>query len=255
MRSGTIRLKTRTSFSQLPGRLHKRGHRPDARLVLYATAIHAAFDCAPFKTASCPGWCATKRAEDHQHKGNVIDPLTLASRGRRREVVFLLAGGSCLPSRFYEAVSESSASLWARCGTHIHLCALRNIDKLTRPNTISKTARCRLWTGDTLRLNAYAGDNHLDNYRITEVRPRDCGLTDDCPAGASAGRERCWVTELASDKIAAYMTLYTVMVTLPRLSRLVPFLADDLPQPGVQRGQESAHKRPPVRFPDSKARR
>lgn len=62
-------------------------------------------------------------------------------------------------------------------------------------------------------------DNYLENIRITEAGRELNRFVDDLSNWyVRRGRERYWGKEMTVDKEAAYMTLFTVLETLSRLT-------------------------------------
>ena len=60
-------------------------------------------------------------------------------------------------------------------------------------------------------------DNKLDNYDITNAALKIESFTDELSNWyVRRNRERFWSENLTDDKIGAYVTLYTVLVTLSK---------------------------------------
>jgi isoleucyl-tRNA synthetase len=72
----------------------------------------------------------------------------------------------------------------------------------------------------------------LDNYRITEGARVLADFVDELSNWyVRRSRERFWVKEMPQDKINAYMTLYTALVTVCKLSApFIPFMTEDIYQ-------------------------
>lgn len=73
-------------------------------------------------------------------------------------------------------------------------------------------------------------DGHLEHYRITETtRALDSFVDELSNWYVRRSRERFWGTEMTEDKAAAYMTLYTALVTLAKLAApVVPFISEQI---------------------------
>ena len=82
------------------------------------------------------------------------------------------------------------------------------------------------------RLNTLVGtvDKCLDAYQIPEATRALDGFVDEMSNWyVRCSRERYWGKDMTQDKINAYMTLYTALTTVAKLSApLVPFLAEDI---------------------------
>ena len=63
-------------------------------------------------------------------------------------------------------------------------------------------------------------------------------------------RERFWAKGMEQDKINAYMTLYTALVTVCKVAApMIPFHdRRNLPEPGMQHRQDCAGKYPSLRL-------
>ena len=82
------------------------------------------------------------------------------------------------------------------------------------------------------KLNTLIGevDDDLGNYRIPEAARALQTFVDDMSNWyVRRGRERYWVSGMPQDKINAYMTLYTALVTVAKLAApMIPFMAEDI---------------------------
>ena len=75
-------------------------------------------------------------------------------------------------------------------------------------------------------------DDCLGNYRITEAARALQDFVDEMSNWyVRRSRERFWASELTQDKINAYMTLYTTLVTLAKLAApMIPFMTEEIYQ-------------------------
>ena len=85
-------------------------------------------------------------------------------------------------------------------------------------------------------------DEHLDNYRIFEASRDLQAFVDDLSNWyVRRSRERFWQSDMPQDKINAYKTLHTVLVTLAELSApFIPFMAEQVYQNLVKSVDETA---------------
>ena len=69
-------------------------------------------------------------------------------------------------------------------------------------------------------------------------------------------RERFWAKGMEQDKINAYMTLYTALVTVAKAAApMIPFMTEDiLPESCKVSGQNSSGEYSSLRLPGSKGR-
>ena len=80
-------------------------------------------------------------------------------------------------------------------------------------------------------------DDNLGNYRIPEAARALQEFVDDMSNWyVRRSRERFWAKGMEQDKINAYMTLYTALVTVCKGSSSDDSVHDrgDLPEPGMQ---------------------
>jgi isoleucyl-tRNA synthetase len=75
-------------------------------------------------------------------------------------------------------------------------------------------------------------DDGLANYKIFETARNIQDYVDQLSNWyVRRGRERYWGKEMTEDKISAYTTLYTILVTLAKISApYVPFMAESIYQ-------------------------
>ena len=73
-------------------------------------------------------------------------------------------------------------------------------------------------------------DTNLENYRIPETaRALDNFVDEMSNWYVRRSRERFWAKGMEQDKINAYMTLYTALVTVSKLAApMIPFMAEDI---------------------------
>ena len=72
----------------------------------------------------------------------------------------------------------------------------------------------------------------MDNYRIPEAARALQEFVDDCSNWyVRRGRERFWAKGMEQDKINAYMTLYTALVTVSKVAApMIPFMTEEIYQ-------------------------
>jgi isoleucyl-tRNA synthetase len=88
------------------------------------------------------------------------------------------------------------------------------------------------WLLSKLNTLVKSVDDHLDNYRITEGARMLAEFVDELSNWyVRRSRERFWAKEMPQDKINAYMTLYTALVTVAKVSApFIPFMTEDIYQ-------------------------
>ncbi len=196
------------------------------------------FDQAPFKNCIVLGHVNDKNGiKMSKHKGNVVDPWTVLDKQGADAVrwYFYTSSAPWLPSRFYEeAVSEGQrkymGTLW---NTYAFFVLYAEIDQYDPSKFDLKKCKLTLmdkWIISKLNTLIKDVDEHLQNYEIFEAGRLLQDFTDELSNWyVRRGRERYWGSEMTEDKAAAYTTLYTVLVTLAKLTApFTPFVAESM---------------------------
>lgn len=198
------------------------------------------FDKAPFKNCIVLGHVNDKNGiKMSKHKGNVVDPWSVLDKQGADAVrwYFYTNSSPWIPSRFYdEAVSEAQRKfLGTLFNTYSFYILYAEIDKFDP--TKYKLDDCRLtlmdkWILSSLNSLVKEVDELLENYKITESARAIGEFTDGLSNWyVRRCRERYWGSDMNDDKVAAYMTLYTVLETMARLcAPYVPFMAEEIYQ-------------------------
>ena len=208
------------------------------------------FDKAPFKNCIVLGHVNDKDGQKmSKHKGNVVDPWTVLDKQGSDAVrwYFYTVSNPWLPSNFYgEAVSESQrkfmGTLW---NTYAFFTLYAEIDKFNPMDYVGHDVKLTVmdrWILSSLNSLVKYVDECLDEYKITESSRRIQEFVDALSNWyVRRGRERYWGSEMTEDKIAAYTTLYTVLVTLSKLiAPYTPFMAESIYQNLVRNVDKSA---------------
>ncbi len=198
------------------------------------------FDEASFKNCIVLGHVNDKDGiKMSKHKGNVVDPFSVLDKQGADAVrwYFYTTSAPWLPSRFYaDAVSEAQrkfmGTLW---NTYAFFVLYADIDKFDP--TQYKLSDCKLsvmdkWVLSGLNSLIQYVDDSLNDYKIFESSRKIQDFVDELSNWyVRRGRERYWGSEMTEDKIAAYMTLYTVLTELSKLiAPYTPFMAENIYQ-------------------------
>ncbi|MDD7351475.1 MAG: isoleucine--tRNA ligase [Clostridia bacterium] len=196
------------------------------------------FDKAPFKNCIVLGHVNDKNGiKMSKHKGNVVDPWSVLDVQGADAVrwYFYSSSAPWLPSRFSaDNVSECQrkfmGTLW---NAYSFFVLYADIDKYDPTKYNLKD--CALthmdkWILSGLNTLIDAVDKNLEQYKITESARMIEEFTDNLSNWyIRRGRERYWGKEMTEDKIAAYTTLYHVLVELSKLiAPMVPFMAESI---------------------------
>ncbi len=198
------------------------------------------FDKAPFKNCIVLGHVNDKNGiKMSKHKGNVVDPWSVLDKQGADAVRWYFYTGSnpWLPSRFYdEAVSEAQrkymGTLW---NTYAFFVLYADIDEYDP--SLYDIKKCKLtlmdkWILSGLNTLIKTVDNGLASYDITGSARALSAFADELSNWyVRRGRERYWGHGMTEDKAAAYTTLYTVLVTIAKLSApFTPFMSESIYQ-------------------------
>ncbi len=196
------------------------------------------FGCAPYKNVLVLGLVQDEHGQKmSKSKGNGVDPFdALAQYGADAiRWYFYTTSAPWLPSRFSgKAVMEGQrkflGTLWNTYAFYVLYADIDSFDP-----TKYNLKDCALTVMDryilsVLNSTVTAVDSNLSGYRIPEAAKALSQCVDELSNWyVRRCRERYWGVEMTEDKIAAYMTLYTCLVTISKLSApMVPFMADDI---------------------------
>ena len=208
------------------------------------------FNKAPYKNVIVLGHVQDENGQKmSKSKGNAVDPFdALESYGADAiRWYFYTNSAPWLPNRFHgRAVTEGQhkfmGTLW---NTYAFYVLYANIDKFD-PTEYSLD-NCKLtimdrWLLSKLNSMVEAVDANLNDYRIPEAARALQEFVDEMSNWyVRRGRERYWGTELTDDKITAYMTLYTALVTTAKTAApMIPFMAENIYQNLVRSVDKSA---------------
>ena len=208
------------------------------------------FDKAPFKNVIVLGHVQDENGQKmSKSKGNAVDPFDALEKFGADAIrwYFYTNSAPWLPNRFHDkAVTEGQrkfmGTLW---NTYAFYVLYANIDSFDP--TKYELKNCALtvmdkWLLSKLNSMVKAVDDNLANYRIPEAARALQEFVDDMSNWyVRRGRERYWVQGLPEDKIAAYMTLYTALVTTAKAAApMIPFMTESIYQNLVRSVDKSA---------------
>ena len=196
------------------------------------------FDCAPYKNCLVLGHVLDKEGQKmSKSKGNAVDPFEALEQYGADAIRWYFYSNSApwLPNRFYgEAVVEGQrkfmGTLW---NTYAFYVLYANIDGFDPTKyTLDKNSLSVMdkWVLSKLNTAVKTVDDYLSVYKITEATR----VLENFVDGLSnwyvrRSRERFWVKDMPADKINAYLTLYTALVTVAKISApLIPFMTEDI---------------------------
>ena len=194
------------------------------------------FGKAPFKNCIVLGHVNDKNdIKMSKHKGNVVDPWSVLDKQGADAVrwYFYSSSAPWLPSRFSEeTVSEAQrkyiGTLW---NTYAFFTLYAEIDKYDPSKYDLKKCKLSLmdkWILSKLNSLVELIDKSLASYEICESSRALQDFSDVLSNWyVRRCRDRYWGADMTDDKAAAYTTLYTVLVTLAKLTApYTPFIAE-----------------------------
>ncbi len=196
------------------------------------------FDCAPYKNVLVLGHVLDKDGQKmSKSKGNAIDPFEALEAYGADAIRWYFYSNSApwLPNRFYgDAVIEGQrkfmGTLW---NTYAFYVLYANIDGFDPTKyTLDKSSLSVMdkWILSKLNSAVKSVDTYLENYKITEATRVLEDFVDELSNWyVRRSRERFWVKDMPTDKVNAYLTLYTSLVTIAKLSApLIPFMTEEI---------------------------
>ena len=196
------------------------------------------FNKAPFENVIVLGHVQDENGQKmSKSKGNAVEPMD-ALRTYGADAIrwyFYTNSAPWLPSRFHgKAVQEGQrkfmGTLWNTYAFFVLYANIDNFDATRYALEYDKLSTMDKWLLSRLNTTVAEVDKDLAAYAIPEA----CKVLDSFVDELSnwyvrRGRERYWVAGMPQDKINAYMTLYTALVTVAKLAApMIPFMAENI---------------------------
>ena len=196
------------------------------------------FNKAPYKNVIVLGHVQDENGQKmSKSKGNAVDPFD-ALRDYGADAIrwyFYVNSAPWLPNRFHgKAVVEGQrkfmGTLW---NTYAFFVLYANIDKFDATKytlDYDKLPVMDKWLLSKLNSVVKSVDENLENYRIPESARALQDFVDEMSNWyVRRSRERFWAKGMPQDKINAYMTLYTALVTISKAAApMIPFMTEDI---------------------------
>ncbi|MEE0868146.1 MAG: DUF5915 domain-containing protein, partial [Clostridia bacterium] len=196
------------------------------------------FNKAPYKNVIVLGHVQDENGQKmSKSKGNAVDPFDALERHGADAIRWYFYANSApwLPNRFHAgAVEEGQRKFMGTLyNTYAFFVLYANIDEFDATKyklEYDKLAVIDKWLISKLNSIVKTVDNNLENYKITESARALLEFTDELSNWyVRRCRERFWGKEMTQDKINAYMTLYTALVTISKvMAPMVPFMAEEI---------------------------
>ena len=196
------------------------------------------FNKAPYKNVLVLGLVQDEQGRKmSKHLGNAVDPFEALQTYGSDAVRWFFYTNSApwLPKRFSgKAVTEGQrkylSTLWNTYAFFVLYANIDNFDAGKYKLEPEKLPVMDKWLLSRLNSLIKAVDGNLAEYRIPEAAKSLQDFVDEMSNWyVRRNRERFWQKELTQDKINAYMTLYTALVTVAKLTApMTPFIAEDI---------------------------
>ena len=198
------------------------------------------FNKAPYKNVIVLGHVQDENGQKmSKSKGNAVDPFdALATYGADAiRWYFYINSAPWLPNRFHgKAVQEGQrkfmGTLWNTYAFFVLYANIDDFDATKYTLDYDKLPVMDKWLLSKLNSLIKEVDDNLANYRIPEAARALQDFVDDMSNWyVRRSRERFWAKGMEQDKINAYMTLYTALVTVAKVAApMIPFMTEDIYQ-------------------------
>lgn len=196
------------------------------------------FNKAPYENVIVLGHVQDENGQKmSKSKGNAVDPFDALDHYGADAIrwYFYVNSAPWLPNRFHgKAVVEGQrkfmGTLW---NTYAFFILYANIDAFNAmEHTLDydKLSVMDRWLLSKLNTLITQVDSNLEQYKIPETARTLQEFVDDMSNWyVRRSRERFWAKGMEQDKVNAYMTLYTALVTVSKLAApLIPFMTEDI---------------------------
>ena len=198
------------------------------------------FNKAPYKNVIVLGHVQDENGQKmSKSKGNAVDPFDALEKYGADAIrwYFYINSAPWLPNRFHgKAVQEGQrkfmGTLWNTYAFFVLYANIDGFDATKYKLEYDKLSVMDRWLLSKLNSAVAGVDDCLSNYKIPEAAKYLQEFVDDMSNWyVRRCRERYWAKDMPQDKINAYMTLYTALVTLCKAAApMIPFLTEDIYQ-------------------------
>ena len=196
------------------------------------------FNKAPYENVIVLGLVQDENGQKmSKTKGNAVDPFDALETYGADAIrwYFYINSAPWLPNRFHgKAVQEGQrkfmGTLWNTYAFFVLYANIDGFDATKYKLEYDKLAVIDKWLLSRLNSTVKEVDENLDAYRIPETAKALQKFTDEMSNWyVRRCRERFWAKGMEQDKINAYMTLYTALVTISKAAApMVPFMTEEI---------------------------
>lgn len=198
------------------------------------------FNKAPYKNVIVMGHVQDEDGQKmSKSKGNAVDPMDALNKFGADAIrwYFYVNSAPWLPNRFHDkAVEEGQrkflGTLWNTYAFYVLYADIDSFDPTKYNLEYEKLSVMDKWLLSKLNTLVKTVDDYLNNYKITETARALQSFTDDMSNWyVRRCRERFWAKGMEQDKVNAYMTLYTALITLSKIAApMIPFMTEEIYQ-------------------------
>ena len=196
------------------------------------------FNKAPYKNVIVMGHVQDEKGQKmSKSKGNAVDPFEALETYGADAIrwYFYVNSAPWLPNRFHgNAVVEGQrkfmGTLWNTYAFFVLYANIDEFDATKHKLEVDKLSIMDKWLLSKLNSLIKTVDDYLENYKITETARALQEFVEDMSNWyVRRSRERFWAKGMEQDKINAYMTLYTALVTVSKAAApLIPFMTEEI---------------------------
>ena len=208
------------------------------------------FNKAPYENVIVLGHVQDENGQKmSKSKGNAVDPFDALETYGADAIrwYFYTSSAPWIPKRFsgklvQEGQRKFMGTLW---NTYAFFVLYANIDQFDATKytlDYEKLSVMDKWLLSKLNSAIKGTDENLANYRIPEAAKVLDEFVDDMSNWyVRRSRDRFWAKGMEQDKINAYMTLYTALVTVAKAAApMIPFMTEQIYQNLVRKIDKTA---------------
>ena len=196
------------------------------------------FNKSPFKNCIVLGHVQDKDGQKmSKSKGNAVNPMD-ELRAHGADAIrwyFYSNSAPWLPNRYHAGAVEECqrkfmGTLWNTYAFFVLYANIDNFDATKYTLDYDKLGVMDKWCLSRLNTTVKTVDDCLTNYKVTESAKALQDFVEELSNWyVRRSRARFWAKGMEQDKINAYMTLYTALVTLAKIAApLVPFITESI---------------------------
>ena len=196
------------------------------------------FNQSPFRNVIVLGHVQDENGQKmSKSKGNAVDPMEALREYGADAIRWYFYSNSApwLPNRFHkkavlEGRSKFMGTLYNTYAFYVLYAEIDQFDPMKYTLDYGKLSVMDKWLLSKLNSTVKAVDANLAAYKIPETAKVLQEFVDDMSNWyVRRSRERFWAKGMEQDKINAYMTLYTALVTICKVAApMIPFMTEEI---------------------------